>query len=378
MNDLVNPVLCGALILLSFLSFTNPNNVNVNGNKWFCAFVISIFFVVFDEIYFTIQKATWNGILSVVANSFSFYIAPIFYISICYFVTPNRQWKWTSCLHFLLGMVAMVVSFSALKINERSSDVEISQPQLFYFVNTLYDIFTVLLTIQLTVYCFFIMKKLKKHEKSIETFRSYTENIDLKWLKNIVFTVIGLTLFWVVDLLFLLSSDDFLWINFFLLGVVFFISYHFVKQKEVFPFTVVQTNEIIEIVEEFDEPEKKQLIDDTKLQESKRELMDLMASKKLFTDPEISLVKLSVEMNCSPHLLSYVVNNGFNENFYQFISRYRIDAAKEMILDSNKNYLGLLGIGFEVGFNSKSAFNSTFKKITGKTPSEFKKSNLIE
>ena len=37
------------------------------------------------------------------------------------------------------------------------------------------------------------------------------------------------------------------------------------------------------------------------------------------------------------------------------------------------NHLSLLGIGFEVGFNSKTTFNTTFKKITNKTPSEFKK-----
>ena len=78
-------------------------------------------------------------------------------------------------------------------------------------------------------------------------------------------------------------------------------------------------------------------------------------------------------MNCTPHQLSYIINNGFDENFYQFINRFRIEEAKKLILNPNMNHLSLLGIGFEVGFNSKSVFNTTFKKNTGKTPSEFKK-----
>ena len=82
-------------------------------------------------------------------------------------------------------------------------------------------------------------------------------------------------------------------------------------------------------------------------------------------------------MNLSTHLLSYTINTGFDENFYQFINRYRIDEAKKMVLDPQMGHLNLVGIAFAVGFNSKTAFNTAFKKATGQTPSEFKKSTLL-
>ncbi|MFZ0597901.1 MAG: helix-turn-helix domain-containing protein, partial [Flavobacterium sp.] len=56
-----------------------------------------------------------------------------------------------------------------------------------------------------------------------------------------------------------------------------------------------------------------------------------------------------------------------------FINRYRIEEAKKMIQDPNMEHLSLMGIAFEVGFNSKTVFNTTFKKSTNQTPSEFKK-----
>lgn len=100
-----------------------------------------------------------------------------------------------------------------------------------------------------------------------------------------------------------------------------------------------------------------------------------MQIEKPFLNSDLSLVKLAKRIDVSAHTLSYVINKGFNENFYQFINGYRITAAQKLILDSNMEHLSLLGIGFEVGFNSKTVFNTTFKKVTGKTPSEFKKSS---
>jgi YesN/AraC family two-component response regulator len=58
--------------------------------------------------------------------------------------------------------------------------------------------------------------------------------------------------------------------------------------------------------------------------------------------------------------------------FYEMIARYRIEEAKSILLDSTQNQLTMEDVADEVGYNSKSAFNRSFKKIEGKTPSEFK------
>ncbi|WP_449397875.1 helix-turn-helix domain-containing protein [Chryseobacterium wanjuense] len=68
-----------------------------------------------------------------------------------------------------------------------------------------------------------------------------------------------------------------------------------------------------------------------------------------------------------------MINAGFQKNFFQYVNEYRIEHAKKLLKDNSKNKLSILGIAYESGFNSKTSFNTTFKKLTNQTPSEFKK-----
>jgi AraC-like DNA-binding protein len=154
----------------------------------------------------------------------------------------------------------------------------------------------------------------------------------------------------------------------------FAIVYFSMKQKEIYLFTIEQKNEIIytTIKENSKKQQPKKLIQDQKLEELKVVLLHLMENEKPFLDSELTLVKLASMMDISIHQLSYLINTGLDENFYQFVNKYRIEEAKKLILDEKMSHLNFQGIAFEVGFNSKSAFNSTFKKCTGHTPSEYK------
>ena len=373
MNNIITLLSVGSLLLLLFLAFANPNKVNTKANFWFGLFLTSIFIVNLEEFFIILNIDIKNQL---VVNSFSLpanFIAPFFYLSICYFINPNRKWKAKDYFHFLFGIiffaVLIAITFLFTEKNVSRNDAEIIK-----IVSLSYQILNYSFILLLLIYGFLTYKKLKKHQQNIKIFSSNTENIDLKWLENIVIIVNGLLLIWIIDMSFEISSHHFSLINFFLLFGVFFIAYDFIKQKEIYPFLPNQKEEIIEIIEELNSSDnRKKLISDEKLEENKSELLKIMTLKKPFLDSEFSLIKLANELQTTPHLISYTINNGFNENFYQFINRYRIEESKKLLLDPSKNNLTLIGIGYEVGFNSKSAFNTTFKKITGKTPSEFKK-----
>lgn len=94
--------------------------------------------------------------------------------------------------------------------------------------------------------------------------------------------------------------------------------------------------------------------------------------EKPFLDPELTLQRLSSNCGIPKHHLTQLFNTRFNKNFYQFINEFRVQEVIEKI-PSQKN-MALVEIAYECGFNSKSTFNSYFKKITGLTPSNFKKS----
>jgi AraC-like DNA-binding protein len=100
-----------------------------------------------------------------------------------------------------------------------------------------------------------------------------------------------------------------------------------------------------------------------------------MEHDKLFLNPEITLPELAKSIDIPSYQLSRIINEKFECNFFDFINGYRVNEVKSKLNDPTFSNLSLLGIAFDSGFNSKSAFNRIFKKTTGLTPSEFKKIN---
>jgi AraC-like DNA-binding protein len=104
-----------------------------------------------------------------------------------------------------------------------------------------------------------------------------------------------------------------------------------------------------------------------------RRLLDLMNREKPYLDGELTLQKLAKAVAISPHHLSQTINEQLHQNFIDFINAYRIEEAKRMLVDPAKRHYSILAVSEEVGFNSKSAFNTAFKKHANMTPSEFRK-----
>ncbi len=109
-------------------------------------------------------------------------------------------------------------------------------------------------------------------------------------------------------------------------------------------------------------------------QELQKKIQKYFKDEKPYLDSELTIDKLSEKLGLSRHVVTEVLNTGFNKNFYQFVNEYRVEAVKDMLSDPKKDMLSIEAIGYESGFNSKSTFFSVFKSITGKTPAQFKES----
>ena len=97
-----------------------------------------------------------------------------------------------------------------------------------------------------------------------------------------------------------------------------------------------------------------------------------MASSKPFLNSNLTLQQLASDLTITPHILSQVINDQYNLNFFDFVNQYRVQEFREIVLNPKYENFSLLGIALECGFNSKTAFNRIFKKSTGLTPSQFK------
>ncbi|MET1411327.1 AraC family transcriptional regulator [Roseibium sp. HPY-6] len=99
-------------------------------------------------------------------------------------------------------------------------------------------------------------------------------------------------------------------------------------------------------------------------------LRKAMASDKLYLDPNLSLWALARHTGVSDNYISQVLNEELGQNFFDFVNGYRIEAAKARLSESDDT---ILTIALDAGFNSRSSFYTAFKKVTGQTPTAYRK-----
>jgi len=95
-----------------------------------------------------------------------------------------------------------------------------------------------------------------------------------------------------------------------------------------------------------------------------------------YLDASLSLEGLAKQLDFASKELSVLINHTMGLHFFDFVNEYRIEHAKNLLVDKSQNDLTVLEILYEVGFNSKSSFNTEFKKRTGSTPTEYRRNHL--
>lgn len=119
---------------------------------------------------------------------------------------------------------------------------------------------------------------------------------------------------------------------------------------------------------------QKSRLSDSESKKVAERLVKMIEQEKLYLDPELALTDLSEKSGEPSYVVSQALNVSLGKNFYELVNGYRVEAAKRLLSNPDNQNLTILSIGFEAGFNSKTTFNSVFKKCTGQTPSEYLKS----
>ncbi len=125
-------------------------------------------------------------------------------------------------------------------------------------------------------------------------------------------------------------------------------------------------------------PQEKQEVKEDILTEEHpyyQKLEDLCINHHIYRDSTLDRNKIAQELGISAGYVSQLINTISGKNFANYINHYRVEAVKEMILDSEFDNYSLLAIGLECGFSSKTTFHNSFKKVTGITPNAYRKLN---
>lgn len=349
--NLIETIIPGSLIMLSFLSFTNPFGVNRKASLWQGTYILiwSTFFI--DEI---IGVSDGDRYICLIVRAVQFMISLIFFFSVKYFTNPNYELRQSDIKHLILPLIHL-----SLLILEQESDLQLN------------SIVVGLLLLNSIFYMLLSLFRIDRHQKQVEQFSSRPGEINLDWLKSIT---IVLSLLTVVVALFniIFHIPLNLFMDSAILISIYFYGYYSLKQKEIYPLENRGREDIISInSQEIDT--KRKVISDEDMSILKVKLRTLMEEKRPYLDSDINLIKMAEMIAITPHQLSYLLNRGFNKNFFNFISGYRVEKAKSLLISDDAQKLSILGIAFESGFSSKTSFNTTFKKLTGTTPSLFKR-----
>lgn len=109
--------------------------------------------------------------------------------------------------------------------------------------------------------------------------------------------------------------------------------------------------------------------------ELKAQLVALMERDRPYRQAELTLGDLAERLDTSPHRLSEVLNAQLGVSFYDFVNGYRVREVQERLAGADGARYTYLTLALEAGFASKSTFNAAFKKLTGMTPSDYRRAS---
>lgn len=141
------------------------------------------------------------------------------------------------------------------------------------------------------------------------------------------------------------------------------------------PARELKMNDVSNIEHKVDIKYTKTIIGDEEAMAITSQLQSCLVNDRPYLNKELSVNDLAKKIGINKQKLTYVINHVMKTNFYGILNKYRVLEAKELLKQpKNKNY-NIHVISEMAGFKSKSSFNACFKKITGQTPSEFRKNN---
>jgi AraC-like DNA-binding protein len=222
-------------------------------------------------------------------------------------------------------------------------------------------------------FLYFSIRHYRQYRTWLNENYSDTEKIKFNWLRNFlyVFTfvfVLGAIFDFTGAFFYRLSYIQYFYFEFVLALVIYYLAIagYLRSQTIKLNFTEAKSEQI-----EAAEKEKKSLLTESELATLKTKLHNLMQTEKPFLDSQLTSANLARQLGVNTTVLSYIINNGFDKNFNDFVNEFRIDEVKIKLQNASAKNENLLTIAFDSGFNSKATFNRAFKKFTGISPKEF-------
>lgn len=370
LTDIVIIVTNFQLILVSLVLITQKTGRAINRNLLVTFFLTKSFlltrwfifrFLVDYKNYFFLAEITFAPFIL---------LAPILYLyikSLCY---KNFALKIKDLFH-LFPFISMLIllAFDA-QITLFYSPSELSS--LEKFINDYSSIvFWSSNLIQIFLYLLAMFRTLRHYRSELEYLYSSVEKVNLNWVNSLMGLIFLHWIFVVSRSFFSIIPGDFLKLKdvLDLFSITIFLVFT--------TFLILKGLAQLKFATGINEKHKygSAKLPEPDLNQYAQKLTNFMQTQKPYLDPSLTIEELSDQLALPSWQLSQVINERFNHNFYNFVNQYRVEEVKNKFTDPNLKKKTVLEILYDTGFNSKSTFNSVFKKYTGMTPTEFRKVN---
>jgi AraC-like DNA-binding protein len=305
----------------------------------------------------------WGFLLHIDAGFFLLY-GPIFYLYAQGVIYRDFKLSRGKLLHFIPYLLLTVSLLLSGNLTPVTTDEIIGNdlPWQFFLINAfMYAHFFVYLGLS--------YKSLLKYRKIIKDNYSQIDQINLDWL-SVSINTFGLVAFLSLIQSFIALAEN---RTVFIIALVLLLIFIFYFVNKVILKAMRQPEIFAGIAQNETGKYLGSNLTADQVIEYKKQLLALFTSEKPYLDPQVSLSDLSEKLNVSSKHLSQVINQSYNKNFFDFINSYRIQEVQKILKESKDDKITVLEAMYEAGFNSKSSFNTAFKKETGQTPTEFRK-----
>lgn len=306
--------------------------------------------------------------------------SPLFYQYVHFLTRRNEKVRLRNLLHFIPAVVfivyiiILVISGKQGIINGLSTDL-LSQKNPVWIFIILYAV------ISIPLYLTLAYNSLKLYDKKILEKFSSLEDVELVWLKR---CIAGITLAWLLfigmegvnrSVDFIRDGDSLRYAYYLFSLVLFYLGIYGIRNTSFFIENYISMNNDDNPVENGNSPpsgetqkSRLQNLTDDMLQQNISRINEVMASSRPFLKARLTLKDLSDETGIPANVISFIINDNFKMNFYEFINGYRVDEFIRRYSAGDHSRYTLLAVAMECGFSSKSSFYSIFKKHKGHSP----------
>lgn len=364
------------LVLCAFLIF-RKNNSTPN-------YVLALIFII-PGLYFIDNLLIVNGWLNKIPYFFTVQIiANLFPVAVYYYVHLLLTDKIIFHKYLSVGSFLLLFFSITLTVYFALQDESFKQSFITKLLSDDYPLLMTLYNIAFyvwqMVYLIVINKEIKAYKIKISNVLSHTEKVKVRFVKQFMQLLailnLGLVLFY---MLLPMPIVDYGILPVIVTVIYLFIIYYTIKNNAVFNTQSYQELVTENIPINVIETEPKTIVKSSDSSLYKNEKHELIAKKieavlydyKSYRNPEFKLSNLAEQINEQPYVTSYTLNQHFNKSFFDIVNELRVRDAEERLKTFDPKKDKIEAIAYEVGFNSRAAFYRSFKKITGKNPTDF-------